>query len=331
MSSNATFVRLTRSIHSRGVAILMALIVLIGAWMCYATGDFTVISGDCGCIFPSANGWIPWPAVDLAVNLGIICAICAAMITLNRVYNILRSMTMVYVTFFLAMQMGTPELLVQFFSGPLVALVTMGCAVVLFSTYKRPVSSTRRVFLIFFLLSLGATVQYCYMLLIPVFLLGCVQMRVFRPRGMVAALLGLVTPWWIILGFGIVRPSDIHPPQFHSIFTEFAPEDAVLLLVSVGLTVFIALSGMVLNILRTIAYNARTRAYNGFLNILTLVTVMGLCLDYTNLVSYVPLLDCCAAFQAAHYFGPRRFERSWMLILGIILAYIVLYICHALL
>ena len=81
-----------------------------------------------------------------------------------------------------------------------------------------------------------------------VFLLACVQMQVFNGRTLVAALIGIITPWWILLGFGIISPADIHLPVITSIFSVIDLNDTFLLLISVGFTAFLIVMSLVLNV-----------------------------------------------------------------------------------
>ena len=161
-----------------------------------------------------------------------------------------------------------------------------------------------------------------------VFLMGCAQMQVFNGRTLVAALIGVVTPWWIMLGFGIITPADIHLPSFAGVFTLIDFSDTFMLLSTVGLTALLIVLSLVLNVFRTIAYNARARAVNGVFTVLSLVTLLACCVDYHNLISYIPLLNFCAALQVSHYFATHRAEKSCFAILPVMVAYIAIYICQ---
>ena len=80
--------------------------------------------------------------------------------------------------------------------------------------------------------------------------------------------------------------------------------------------------------MKTIAYNARARAYSGAFATLSLVTLAGMLIDYNNLISYIPLLNYCAAYEVAGYFSSHRGERTGVAVACIVLLYIILYICQ---
>lgn len=246
------------------------------------------------------------------------------MLLLNKIYNVLRSMTSLYIALFAFMQMALPDYSTQFYSGTLLAIVIPACLLLLFGCYRTP-DAMRRVFLIFMLLSAFASTQYCFALYIPAFLAGCAQMRIFGGRAFVAALLGIITPWWLMFGFGIVSPSDISIPHFSSIFSDSTLADTVPLLVTVGFTTLLLLLCFILNFIKTIAYNARARAYNGTFVLVAVTTLVAMVADYNNMTSYLPLLSFCAAMEATHYFSTHRVEKSSIAVLTLLAVYAVLF------
>ncbi len=235
-------------------------------------------------------------------------------------------MTTLYITFFAVMQLSEPDLSVTFYGGSLLVAVMPLCLMLLFGCYRAP-NRTRSVFLIFMLLSGLSAFQYCFLVYLPVFLIGCAQMRILNARTLVAALLGCITPWWILFGFGVIGLQDIHLPSPGSLTARIDAGDIVSL-VSVGLTVLLVILSYVLNVLKAIAYNAQSRAINGSFATLTLFTILAIFLDFNNIASYIPLLNFCAAIQLAHFFSVHRAEKSWIAIASIMAVYIVLFICQ---
>lgn len=325
MASKAAII--TNVLHSRGTAAVMAVWSVIAFCMCYAAGRMVHITGDKGVAFPSANEWIAPGLPDFMAALASYGIAIVLMIAICKVFNVLRSMTWLHVALFGLMQGATPDLCVQFFTGDMLLIVVQLCVLLMLDTYRQ-VKASGHVFLIFFLLSLFTTTQYSYVVYMLVFMLACMQMQVFNGRTLVAALIGIVTPWWILLGFGIISPADIHLPVITSIFSVIDLNDTFLLLISVGFTAFLIVMSLVLNVFRTIAYNARARAINGVFTALSLATLAACCLDFRNIISYIPLLNFCAALQVSHYFAVHRAEKTCIAILLIMGAYIALYICQ---
>lgn len=317
----------TRALHSRGVAAAAVVWSLVVFALCFFGDDFTPVEGNKGFALLSANLWFAGGVADFAAAMGAYALQIALMVAICKIFNVLRSMTWLHVTLFAFMLTATPDLAAQFYTGTLLLPVVEVCVMLLLAVY-RDVAAPRHVFLIFALLSLGIATQYCYVAYILVFAMGMLQMRIFSGRTAVAALLGIVTPWWIMFGFGIITPADIRLADLDSIFSAIDFGDALLLVITVGLSFILIILSLVLNVFRTIAYNARARAVNGLFTVLALVTMVACCADFRNIIAYIPLLNFCAALLTAHYFATHRAERSWIAITLIIAAYTALYICQ---
>lgn len=317
-------------VHSRSFGIAVAAAALICACFYAYSGAVQAIAGDKGTVIPSANIWLRGGAADFLAGIGGAAVTVGIMLLLNKVYNVLRSMTSLYIALFAVMELATPDLLTQFYTGTLLAIVVPLCQYLLFSCFRAP-DSTRHVFVIFLLLSLCAAAQYCFIFYIPVFLLGLGQMQIFGARSLLAAILGIITPWWILIGFGIVTPESAAVPHIESIFAVIGSGDSLFLLLTIAVTVFCAVLCYVLNLLRTIAYNAQARAFNGSFTLLLLVTAAAACADYRNIISYVPLLNYCAAMEITHYFSTHRGEKSFIPVLIISAAYAAIFACQTIL
>lgn len=318
---------LTRFLHGRAAAVLASALAVAALAVYYLHVPVEHMGVDKGFVFPSANNWFAGRGADFAAGL---CAFGATLLIatlLCKVYNVLRSLSWLYVVLFAATYVSTPELGVQFYGGSMLVLAVGACIMLLLGTWRNP-EGTRRVFLIFAILSGLCTTQYCYLFYLPVFAIGCMQMQIFNFRTAVAMLLGLITPWWIIFGLGIAAPAQVHLPQFSGITLTGSMGQTVLTLLSVGVSALLIVLSFVLNVLRTIAYNARARAVNGVIAITSLFTIAACAVDFTNIITYIPLLDFCAALSTAHYFATHRAENSGFALVGIVVVYTVLYICQ---
>lgn len=315
---------LERFLHSRFGAILMMAIAVVGTIVSYGIGNIKHLPGDTGMWLPSANDWIAVGRVSLAVNLALNGVIAVMLLLLNKWFNILRNPSNLFAGMFFILQMSLPDLMGQFYGGTLLCLVMLFSTIVLYCTYNQPFPR-QPIFLIFFLLTVGSMTQYAYVFYLPVFLIGCAQMRILDVKTVLAAMIGIITPIWIMWGFGIVTFADLEMPKFVNVFSALDTREALQMLVSVGLTVGILFVLGMINLLKVYHYNSKMRAYNGFISIMSVVTIILIIIDYTNIVIYVPLLNCCAAFQIGHFFVSNEFRRSYIAILGIVAVYCGLY------
>lgn len=316
---------LSRKFHTLPAAAAM---VAVAALYVAATGSLSTVippQADVGLALPSPSAW-PLPAwAGTLLNIALIFATMAMMDVVNKAFNVLRAMTRLQIGLFAIMLAATPGSVTVLNTGTLLAFTGICGIYLMFSCYDSPMR-TRRVFLTFLLLALGSAVQYCFAGFIPVFWIICAQMRIFTLRTFIASVLGIITVWILLLGFGIVTPADIHLPHIISIFSDTALQSAVYLLIVAGYTTFLLLTSTTLNVAKTIAYNARARAFNGALTVVAVFTIIAMAANYNNLVAYLPLLDMCAAYQLTHYFVNHRFDRQYAAVLSVAAVYIVLYL-----
>lgn len=319
--------QITSLLHSRGFALAVSFVVLV----CAVAYRFFIPEGvqvsETGLVLPPAGDWMPTLWVSFACAMAGSAATIVIVLLLNKVHNVMRAITYIFVPFFLAMQIATPEIMTRLSSGVMLAVVVPLCMYLLFNCYRDP-SATRQVFLISFLLSVFTATQYCYAFYIPAMLIGCAQMRIFNRRTLAAALMGALTPWILLFGFGIVRPEDISMPQFTSILSEIDLQETLMLFVIAGFTVLCMLVCYTLSVFKTIAYNARARAVNGAFTVVMLTTLVAMCADARNIVAYIPMLNFCAAMETTHYFSTHRAEKSFIAIISILAVYAALFACQ---
>ena len=316
---------ITKALHSRGALAVAFLLMVVSAYYALASGVGEMIPGNKGTVFPSPALWIADPVISLWINIAALGAIVGLMIFINKAYNIPRTITLIYASFFAVLQTATPDLTSRLCSATLLAAVVIVSMTLMFSVYDLP-SARRRVFMVFFLLSSSLSVQYAFVIYLPVFLVACAQMRIFTFRTVLAALLGIITPWWILFGCGIVAPSDFHLPEFTSLFDTPDLLDTLIAAITAGLTIVLAITSYMLSWLKLITYNARMRACNGLLTLITFITVLAMVADFTNFICYLTLLNCCTAFFIGHMFVIRNSPKAWIVISTITAIYYAIYI-----
>lgn len=311
--------------HGKSATALVTVVTSLCCLFAWQRGTVAHISGNLGLGLPAPNSWLPFTPVSALVNMALDLLAALLFIYINRRFNILRSLTALPGTMFLAMQTAFPTVTGQFYGGTLLVLVGLWCLGLLFSVYSEP-RGQRQVLLIFFLLSAAAFTQAAFVFYVPVFLIGCLQMRILNLRTFIAAVLGLITPPWILFGFGILDPRLMEWPQLVVAWSSFDTPEIAHAMVVTGVTVAIGIVFTVANILKILSYNSRTRAYNGFLTLLEIFTAIFILLNFNNFTFYIPLLNCLVAYQVGHFFTYRRSKRSYIPILLLMLLYFCLYV-----
>ena len=169
----------TRMMHTRGFALWVCAIAFVGLICFFLTGSHTPVAGDRGFALPSANEWLPAGGLSFACSMAANAAIVITAAAMAKIHNILRSITGLYMALFAVMQLATPQLTVQLYTGPLLALAIAICLLLLFGVYRSERASGR-VLLTFMSLSALSATQYCYAVYIPAMLICCAQMRVLE-------------------------------------------------------------------------------------------------------------------------------------------------------
>lgn len=260
-----------------------------------------------------------------SISLFLTLATAVAMIVINRQFNLLRTTSLFFAGLFMIACGATPQVFITGSIVPALLALTVICAMwLMFTLYNRRMSD-RRIFLIFTMLSAGCILDFTFLFYVPVFLGGMVQMRIFRFKKIVSAVIGLVTPWWIGLGLGVISL-----PELPRIF--FTPPAMLLSLPGgwpfLATVAFSLLLGFVvgsLSTLRILGFNARARAVNGLLAMIGVVTGMLAIVNFTALPTYVVLLNSCVAFQVGHFFRATASRRGYIFVLALVAAYISLY------
>ena len=248
----------------------------------------------------------------LSAVVNVLCLLLtgAILLAVNKVFTFVRSLTHLTASAFYLLALANPSGLVAFNVGTLMCLLTALSLPLLFAAYQDR-HSQRSIFLVFALGAMGSMFHYGFLALIPAYLLGFLYMGVFNLKGLLAMLFGLITPFWIVLGLGIVNPMDALAPQW--MFLERLPMTPL-----VALTASTAVLGLVLaamNLHTILNYRMQPRVYNAFLIIVLVLTVIAVFLDHRDLAVYLPLLSLMVAVQVAQTYTLRSFPYRYVFLL----------------
>lgn len=317
-------VTFTRIIRSRGMAVLITLAAIFMTVQAYAFGRIATITDFRTIAFPTPADWIPETWLSMWVNVVLTLGTGGVMILINRHFNLLRTTSAFFAAYFIFTCACVPTVMGQVSASALLALTVMAGVWLMFSIYNtRP--SSRRVFLVFFIIGLGQLVEYTFALYIPLFIAALGQMRIFRFKKILAAILGNITPAWIVWGLGLADHPDI--PRF-----EFTPPSLILatpeawpMLASVALTLLTGFFLGCFNLIKILGFNAQARAYNGVLSLLSIATGLFAIVNFTNITFYVTLLNACVAFQVGHFFRFTVMKRGYIIVVSLMAAYLAIY------
>lgn len=265
------------------------------------------LSGVC---FPTPSEW-PLPRLGaVAANWLIYVVTAIFLVFLNKQFNFVPGTGHVLPAAFLMLCACCPWLLCSITAATLIALVNVVSLQLLFSaTGSR--NAAAPMFLVASFLSFGSMVQYAFLLLAPVYLAACATLKILRWRSLTAFLMGLVAPYWIMIGLGVVSPWQLHWPELTSFFTALSGTyDALLLPLSAALVALLFIVLWANNNVRLHAANSRNRAFNRAIVTLGVGAMLLMLLDNSNMPIYLSTLALAAAVQTGITFAAQTVKHA---------------------
>ncbi len=264
---------------------------------------------------------------SVAVNVG-----AALMLhLLNKVFTFVRTYTFIAASSFLVLQGAMPVVSANYYSGSAMCMATLLLAFILFGSYQQSGNSQRSIYLIFTLLAACCTFMYSAVVLIVAFAIGFAQMRAMNLRGFLALLMGLATPFWILLGLGVVDVGSFRLPEFVRLQNILDIPQAPVVIFSIVGVALLTLVLTVVNLLTIFNYRLQTRVYNAFFTTLATLSVIMMVVDFNNILIYVPMLNMCLAIQVAHVFTISKFAKKHFIFSAGLVVAAVVYIANFLL
>lgn len=241
-------------------------------------------------------------------------------------YNLVKEKTLLPTHFFLLLQLLNTSVITGCSLSNATALIVLVSIIILYNCYQERIS-TEKGFLIAFLLSTSSLYEGRILYLLPLFLVGFIQMQASSWRTYAAVLIGLITPYWIVCGMGWVALDELNftilipQPTIPTITTEQIPLLATILM------------GFVVgcfNLAHALNEKIHTRAMNGFVNLLSVYTTLLMVIDSAHFAYYIPLLNAGVALQTTYFFTTLRnrtttiifYTITTLMIAGIVWSYL---------
>ncbi len=303
--------------------LLLAAIVWLILSITSMAGDAPAIAESRGVILPAPSQWGMPYTLSCILNLAATALCASGLWIINKAFNILPGL--LFSTLFLCLCGTFPQLNAGLSPSLLTALIVLLCTYMLFKLYGRR-NATTACLSLFSILSWGSMMQSACLLLMPIFLLGTVFLQVCRPREFIASLLGIITPYWIVLGFGIVSPEQLHfelPLNITHIAGD--PQMLIGLLVTAGVAALALIMLMLYNALHMLSAGVKMRAYHSFVNLLGFACIWFMLFDTANFLTYLATMLLSLSFVATRTFTISRSPRAWVLPASLCAIFIILY------
>lgn len=217
-------------------------------------------------------------------------------------FGLTKEHTLLPIAFILLFQSLNPSLAGNIAVENIITLIIGVIFFILYTCYQQKLAIERS-FIIGLIFALTALFYARVIYFLPIFLLGMFQMQAGSPRTLAATIVGLITPYWIIWGMGWVDASQFTLSnlaislQMPALTWQIIPAASVLLL---GLFAGTA------NLINNYNENIKTRAMNGFVNILSAYTALLMIIDNAHYTTYLPILNCVVTLQLCYLFTSQH-------------------------
>lgn len=302
------------------VAIAMALLVYF-----YRPVEFLPLSY--GICLPSPDMWQIQPLVSWLINVLLIGLTTLIIYLLNKSYNFVRTTEPVLPSLFLIFSCSNPWSVQELNTSVFLCLINIVGIGIIFGSYDQR-NATHQMFTIGVLWGIGSMFQYAFLPMIFVGLLWAGFMKVFRLKEILAFFGGIVCPFWIAYGFGIITFDDFHFPALVSLFdTTKDQTDIFFLLLGIGLATFSGFILWLMESFRLYAGNSRVNAMNLCITVLGGASVICMAVDYENFTSYTMTLYFTVAVQYANICALwHHISRPWLVTAIPSFLYILLFL-----
>lgn len=307
----------------------MVLAAMAAAAMCalsffMATGSR--LQGGLGICLPSTNLWEIPPLWSWIINTALTATIAVGAALLNRHYNFIRSTQPVLPALFVVLAASNPWATSYLSSSTIVCAVNLLAISIMFSCF-RLCNATQQLFVVATLISVGSMFQYAFIPYILAYVASAIQMKAFRIKEFLAMGMGLIAPYWVGIGLGLVRLDSFSMPEITNLFNGFAhASDIFTLLLSAVVAIFLGLILGLNNSIKLYAGNSRVNSMNLTISLVGVVSIICIIIDFSNMMAYLTTLYLTVAVQVANLGALWHFKREWLLtfIPGVI--YIVFFV-----
>lgn len=214
-----------------------------------------------------------------------------------------------------------------FSTSVVMLLVNLICLDIIMKSYHAR-NATTEMFAVATYLSLGSMVEYGFLLLMLVYPVMAIIIKAMRLKEVFAYLMGLLAPYWVALGFGIIKISDFKVPEFTMMTPPEGGDHMIFVYLSLGLLALISLILTLNNALLFYSGNTQVRTYNNLINLLGVACALLMLIDFDNFEAYTSTFCFTSAVAIANFFAIRHIPHSrawyWSLLSLFILLFLLM-------
>ena len=214
----------------------------------------------------------------------------------------------------------------SYLGTPVVMLiVNLVCLDIMMKSYAAE-NATTSMFAVATYISLGSMVQYAFLPMMVIYPLMALMAKILRIKEAVAYLMGLVAPYWVALGLGLISFSDFRIPQFLANLPNADGNYLLMVFISLSTLALVGLMMTLNNAMLIYAGNMRVRTSNNMINLLGFACGICMLIDFDNFGAYTSSFCFAVSVQISNFFAMRRIPQSPIWFWGLLSLFIALFI-----
>lgn len=283
-------------------------------------------AGDLGLCLPSPNEWHIPKFLGWLINSGLIILSALLLDSLDKKTNFIPDSHGEAPAAFMLLAACGCLTTASLSTSTLLLFFNIISLYILLNTYEAH-NASRQFFVIASLASIGSMFQYAFVIMMPVYVVAGIIMKSFRLRELIAYLMGLVAPYWIAIGLGMVAPSALQMPDSLEIFKASAIDDDIIYtLIATGMMALIGFVLTLYNGVKLYSRNSRLRCMHLAINVMGFVAILAVIFDFNNFVAYFGTLALWVAIKAGSLISFYEIRNSRIVVGVLFLLFFPLYI-----
>ncbi len=262
---------------------------------------------------------------ECGVNAILIVVAILLAIIFNKKHSFVKSTETLLPTAMIVLLASNPAN-TSYLGTPIVMLiVNLVCLDMMMRAYNTE-NATTTMFAVATYLSLGSMVEYAFLPLMIVYPFMAIIDKILRIKEFVAYIIGIVAPYWVALGLGLISFYDFRVPNFLANPPIADGNYLLMVFISLGTLALVELMMSLNNAMLIYAGNMKVRRFNNMINLLGFSCILFMVADFDNFGAYASTFCFAGAVQISNFFAMRRIPQSPIWFWGLLSLFIALFL-----
>ncbi|MCM1153355.1 MAG: hypothetical protein NC328_06865 [Muribaculum sp.] len=291
----------------------------------YFIGPEFTVDSNLGICLKSPNIWRLTTPVETILSVVLVVGAGPLLMFFNKRFNFIRGANLVMPSIYVLLTASNCYVTSYMSASPILMLVVVTSLWILFSINENTRNAAQAYFSLATLLSIGSMIQYAFLPMTIALALCGIVMKTLRFKETVAMILGLIAPYWVGVGLGLIPISGFHMPALNYTLMNLGNKTELFaMIIFTGVLCLIAALQCMNNAILLYAGNSRIRRMNNCLNIVGFTAILCMLSDYNNMMTYMSTLYFWIAVQAGNLFALHRIFRP-SVVMAVIISLIVTF------